>query len=299
MAVPGPMEPGGPVSIEPEGILANTKDAPLLRSLIHLYRSRVPLRLRETIYIARQSVAASQKFLSGNVLEIERSGVRAKMKVESTPAYVHTARLDYERTFFNDFLRTIHPGDIVYDVGAAQGLYTIFPAILHPTAWVYAFEPFSPFVKELRENVFLNNLSNVTILELGLSDTRGEFELFHNGKNGSAPSTRNSESRFKQTQLIKLVTVDELVLNGTLPPPDIAKIDAEGAESDILAGMQWVLANHPPRHLFVEFHNTMISAFNTEPTMFLNRLIAQGYKVPSEGATLRGESNLLIRLVKY
>ncbi len=49
------------------------------------------------------------------------------------------------------------------------------------------------------------------------------------------------------------VTLDAVVARGVTPPPRFVKIDVDGGELDVLAGMRQLLATHRPV-VFVEVH---------------------------------------------
>lgn len=54
---------------------------------------------------------------------------------------------------------------------------------------------------------------------------------------------------------VELVTVDELVADGTVAPPSVVKIDVQGAEAEVLRGMRRTLEEHGPLVL-CELHGT-------------------------------------------
>jgi hypothetical protein len=47
-------------------------------------------------------------------------------------------------------------------------------------------------------------------------------------------------------KMVELVTIDKLVLNKKISPPDVVKIDVEGAEMDVLKGMVKTILQFQP-----------------------------------------------------
>ena len=72
---------------------------------------------------------------------------------------------------FNFFCIQVREGDVVIDVGANLGSYTIpLAEKVGVTGGVFAFEPFRRMTQLLNANVALNGLSNVWVVQCALSD---------------------------------------------------------------------------------------------------------------------------------
>ena len=76
-----------------------------------------------------------------------------------------------EKEFIQEFLNRLNERDIVWDVGASYGLYTIFSAKRALKGKVYAFEPEKDTFKLLTSNISLNEIKN--IIDENLSITEG------------------------------------------------------------------------------------------------------------------------------
>jgi hypothetical protein len=75
---------------------------------------------------------------------------------------------------------------------------------------------------------------------------------------------------------VKLASVDSLVASGAIAPPDIIKIDVEGAEGFVLRGALNVLKQHGPI-VFVEIHSPALFAECS------NLLSGLGYRISMIG----------------
>ena len=138
------------------------------------------------------------------------------------------------------FARLIREGDVVYDVGANAGFFTLLAAKLAgERGTVYAFEPFPRNVSHLRRHLQLNGV-NATVLDVALSSKSGtaRFASAAHASMGKLDTAGDLE--------VHTETVDELVRTGRILPPSFIKMDVEGAEYDVLRGAADTLSRHRP-----------------------------------------------------
>ena len=129
----------------------------------------------------------------------------------------------------------LHPGDVVWDVGAHHGFVTLCAARrVGPTGAVHAFEPSARNRALLERHVRWNRLDNVTVHPFALSDYDGESRFGGNGTSKMYALGRGPE-------VVAVRTAATLVARGECPPPTFVKVDVEGAEADTLAGALDVL----------------------------------------------------------
>jgi len=145
--------------------------------------------------------------------------------------------------------RFVRPGMTIYDVGAQAGFFTLIFARLAGAGRVYAFEPFAENVRHLLAHLRMNRVANVQVLQLALAE--------HAGLSGFTVDKSRYENLLTgerdATLLVPTLGLDEAVERHGLAPPDLMKIDAEGAESQILAGGRRTLERHRPI-VFVALH---------------------------------------------
>jgi FkbM family methyltransferase len=151
----------------------------------------------------------------------------------------------YEQAVQGTFNRFIRPGQVVYDIGAHVGFYTILAARLAgEEGQVYAFEPFPPNYAYLNRHVQLNGLRTVATYKQAVSDRAGAL-VFQPGDN-TYTGHLVEKVPGPNDIAVKVVTVDGLIAAGTLPPPDFVKVDVEGFEMNALRGMERLIQkNHP------------------------------------------------------
>lgn len=206
-------------------------------------------------------------------------GLRFKIKVGSRQEEEMVNGPYFENKFLKDLLACIKPGDVVYDVGAAIGTHTILAALkTGGKGLVYAFEPDKQCTQALKENLALNGLKNVTILATALWDKDSLITLHTSGIAGHAPHTQKAGQaigkNFKDHLSIRARSIASLIRRDHLKPPEIVKVDVEGAGQHVLEGM----GNCQPKHIFLEAH----PLFGENRQKIIGFLQKQGYKLTAE-----------------
>lgn len=149
--------------------------------------------------------------------------------------------------------------DVVVDVGANTGTYTLATAASESSARVVAVEPHPEVVGQLRANVEVNDFDDrVDLLECGLgeADESREFHLSSYDELGSFSRDHASawEAQVVDTASVSMRRLDSLVDSGTVPPPDHLKVDVEGFGLNVLRGAETVLREHRPT-VYFELHD--------------------------------------------
>jgi FkbM family methyltransferase len=114
-------------------------------------------------------------------------------------------------------------GQVVYDIGASSGFYTVIAArAVGSTGQVIAFEPLPESVTRLRHNIELNEFTNVIVLELALGDSVGTTRLVPGSEEGQAWVNSSVAVDDAAASIgVELMTIDRLVDDGAIPLPDI------------------------------------------------------------------------------
>lgn len=132
----------------------------------------------------------------------------------------------------------VRPGSVFYDIGANAGFFSIIAARLTgPRGKVVAFEPVPANAAAIRRNAALNRLNNVVVVEAAVSDSEGTAELRLDPHPGGAVLAASSTRQGGERITVPLVTIDGLVERREAPEPTVIKVDVEGAEAAVLAGL--------------------------------------------------------------
>jgi FkbM family methyltransferase len=158
----------------------------------------------------------------------------------------------YEAALLTAFRDAIAPGHTVYDVGSNVGIFALLAGIrTAPSGHVYAFEPVPRNLRYLRRHLELNAVKNCTVVEAAVSDTLEPLRL-------AAADREHSMARLSPEGELTVasLTLDACIFGErAFRPPDVVKIDVEGAEREVLRGAARAIAEFRPA-LFVEVHGT-------------------------------------------
>jgi len=172
----------------------------------------------------------------------------------------------------------LRPGDTVYDIGAEQGLYTVFCSkAVRDEGRIIAFEPEGSRHERFRGNVRLNRLTNVRVFRLALSDHSSRGTL-HRAEIGRAPalSAVDLEEDNAESERVTVVPGDLIVEEKKLPLPAVVKIDVEGHELSVLRGLRYTLSGPLCRVVCCEIHPSLLP-IGVQPSDVVNLLRSFGF----------------------
>jgi FkbM family methyltransferase len=157
------------------------------------------------------------------------------------------------------------PDDVLVDVGANVGMYTIWAARTRGVR-VYAFEPESLNYATLNRNIVANGLGEKVVAYcIALSDHSGLGELHlsqflaggscHSLDEKADPFHRPAKPVFSQGCVS--ATLDEVVRAGKVPTPRHIKIDVDGFEPKVVRGASTLLRSGAVRSLLIEVNQNL------------------------------------------
>lgn len=160
-----------------------------------------------------------------------------------------------------EWIDSFDPQDILWDIGANIGVYSIYAAKRHPGLKVFAFEPSVFNLLDLASNVGRNGLADVvTIVPLAATDRSGAAMLnMSNTMIGGALSSfgqnyghdgRELDISFRYKTIG--IALDDAENAFNLALPTHIKIDVDGIEHLIISGAAKLLRNPGLKSLLVE-----------------------------------------------
>ncbi|MDP3941909.1 MAG: FkbM family methyltransferase [bacterium] len=155
---------------------------------------------------------------------------------------------EYETELFK---KNIKKGDIILDIGAHIGYYTLIAArIVGSNGRVYAFEPDPKNFSLLKKNVEENRYKNVVLINKAVSDTDGDLKLFLASKNTGDHRIYKPKERRKSVK-IQSITLDNFFKNNYRV--DLIKLDIQGSEVRAIKGGQKIIKLNKNIKILTEF----------------------------------------------
>ena len=152
-------------------------------------------------------------------------------------------------------LKTDQP--LIIDIGAHIGLATIYFKNKYPQAKIIAFEPNPQTAKILRLNLKANHLKKITVVEAAVCRKKGKRLFYIDGisKNPWTWGDSLIKNIWGNKNPSQSISVKAVALSSFLNKPiDLLKIDAEGAEDEIIKEISSKL--YLIKNIIVEYHET-------------------------------------------
>jgi len=152
---------------------------------------------------------------------------------------------------YNKLNFEINPNDIVIDVGAHIGLFTLYASQFCSKGTIYSFEPVKENYKLLLENVKLNNLEQVNIFNLAVSNSNETVKLYINDDE----SGHSMFSQSSQSIMIDSISLQRIFDDNQIEHCNFLKLDCEGAEYEIIKNLPLTYLEKIDK-MIIEYHMT-------------------------------------------
>lgn len=217
-----------------------------------------------------------QTFDPSGLITVEAGGYRISAESKQRDLALILLGKEWEQRQTRLFESLLGPGMVFVDVGAHIGYYTLLGAHrVGPRGRVYAFEPAPANFRALKWNIRQNGISNVIAEPLAVAGRSGRAQFTVSETDSASHSLAGSLASGQKME-VETTSLDEYFA-GNEVPVDVVKLDAEGAEPEILEGMQQLLARNPAVVLFVEIYPRAMEALGSSPEVFLARLQQLGF----------------------
>jgi FkbM family methyltransferase len=217
---------------------------------------RVLIILREAL----SSIPRSPTFVRQDIVEVSAGEKSLSFYCLGELSFWRAETLLTKEPETIEWLDSMQPEEVLWDIGANVGLYTVYGAAIRGLR-VFAFEPSAGNLYLLNRNIALNGLTGrAQAVAVALSDEDQFSDLhMHNMDLGGSESSFHDpvdyegnrfEASFKQG--VMGYTIDSFVQNPNVPFPNHIKIDVDGIEDRIIKGAAKTLRDPRLKSLSVE-----------------------------------------------
>jgi FkbM family methyltransferase len=173
--------------------------------------------------------------------------------------------------------RLLRPGNVAVDVGAHIGYFScILSRLVGSSGKVFAFEPSPENFPLLVHNLSQRRALNTIPVQAAVSDEPGQPLLYvspGHSNHSLFPGYTKSEGALP----VDAVSLDQYLNSVGIDHLDLIKIDAEGAEPRILAGMKSILSANSQIVLIIEINPNALGAADSSPQALLAILANHGF----------------------
>lgn len=165
----------------------------------------------------------------------------------------------YEADFAMAISRGVMKGDVCYDVGGYRGYMSGIMALAGASK-VIVFEPLPANQSALHRLCDLNPALNIVIEPIALGNEDGivQLRVMPDSSMGKLVSSKFQSNTLGTGEIdVRIRSLDSMVRAMLLPPPQIIKIDVEGAELDVLLGAAELLKRDRPL-VYLEAHSASL-----------------------------------------
>jgi FkbM family methyltransferase len=197
---------------------------------------------------------------------------------------------DYEADNYSFLQQQVKPGMQIIDIGAHIGLFSVCCSQLTgPEGKIICFEPTPGTYSILKNTLRLNHCDNVIPCLAAVSDKEGTatFYVSHTEGCNSNSLVKNKSDNQLSAYDVQLVTIDSIVAEYAIHP-SLIKIDAEGAELDVLKGGINTYKQHKPV-LILGLHPAFIKQKGDSLEAIWDLLAAIPFRVILEGKKMTRE----------
>ena len=211
-----------------------------------------------------------------------------KLYLDSSDSLRLSVKKEFEPQTTDLIQKNIFSGNIVVDIGANIGFFTLIMANgVKKEGKVFSFEPELENYKLLSKNVKENNLQNIILENKAVGNKNGSAEMYLASKENNIYS--QSMHRIFSSKIvsqnstpitIKIIKLDDFFEKlDLIKKINLIKIDVEGAEFDVLKGMNKILDSNKDLKIIMEFSLENLQDFGSKPDEVVDFLLKKNFKL--------------------
>ena len=207
-----------------------------------------------------------------------------KIYLDENDSLFLSSSILHEKTIVNLVKNEIKKGDVVIDIGAHIGYYTVlFAKLVGPEGRVFAFEASPTNFEVLKKNVSVNGYQNVILNNKAVSDKNGKLTLYITGRTSTENFLFKPENFIDSSKIKNTIEIDSITLDNYFQDfkdeINFLKMDISGAEPRVIKGMNSILNKNTSLKIQQEWWPNAIRTHGFEPDSHLKLLTQMGYKI--------------------
>ncbi len=175
----------------------------------------------------------------------------------------------------NDYyFESITKSPLIVDCGANIGMSVLYFKRLFPDSKIIVFEPNPYAFALLKRNMEINNIENLELHNVALSDKETEISFYIDDNRGTLGGSVNKVRGGSNELKVPAKTLSGYLKN--ISAADLIKIDVEGAESNLLTDLVESGMINKGKEYIIEYHHNM-NGEKSRLSYFLEVFEAQGF----------------------
>jgi FkbM family methyltransferase len=158
----------------------------------------------------------------------------------------------WEKDSISLWIKLCKNAQVIFDIGANTGIYSLIAKTVNPNATVFAFEPVERVFEKLQHNIELNHFDIVPVKKAA-SNFDGVATIYDMATEHIYSVTVNknlstADVKVIETQ-IETISLNTFVGSNNIRKVDLIKLDVETHEPEVLEGFSEYLSEHKPAML--------------------------------------------------
>ena len=233
-------------------------------------------------------IRTSKKFAENNIHSSHVSVQGHEMYLDSSDSLQLSTNGVFEPYTTQVIKQNISGGDIVIDIGANIGYFTLIMAKgIRENGKVFSFEPEPKNFELLKKNVEINNYSNVILEKKAIGNKTGTTKLYLADRKNNIFSSgmhrifrSDLVSQIPDPISINIIKLDDYLQDlKFIKKIRLIKIDVEGAEFDVLKGMNKILDENKEIEIVMEFSSENLEDYGSNAYDVVDFLMNKGFKL--------------------
>ncbi len=183
------------------------------------------------------------------------------------------AEIWYEK-YYNPKGFEINKNDIIFDIGANNGFFSVYAASKALDGIVYAFEPVPYLAQKIKRSASLNNYPNIRVENLAVGQDSTKSTLYVSKKHNGCHSLYERED-LSEKITVSVTSLKNYCLRNNIKKINFLKLDCEGAEYEIINSDNIDFIKESVEKISMEYHDTINEHTHQE---ILNTLIQAGFE---------------------